>query len=52
MLLLVGLATEDFYAGWRREVGLLAGGLLLLQALLAGLSVVAYRRRARSEPPA
>jgi diguanylate cyclase (GGDEF)-like protein/PAS domain S-box-containing protein len=47
MLLLVGLATEDFYAAWRREVGVLAALLLLLEALLVAFSVFIYRAQAR-----
>ncbi len=47
MLLLVGLATEDFFAGWRREVTTLAALLLLLEALLLTFSVIIYRAQAR-----
>ncbi|WP_457442447.1 diguanylate cyclase domain-containing protein [Roseateles sp. P5_E4] len=47
MLMLAGLATEDFYAGWRREVGVLAALLLLLEALLVAFSVFIYRAQAR-----
>ena len=44
MLLLVGLATEDSRTAWHCETGLVAAGLLLVQALLAWGSVVIYRR--------
>ncbi|MGM9481452.1 diguanylate cyclase domain-containing protein [Roseateles sp. NT4] len=47
LLLLVGLATEDFFAGWRREVTGLAALLLLLELLLLAFSVVIYRAQAR-----
>jgi diguanylate cyclase (GGDEF)-like protein/PAS domain S-box-containing protein len=47
MLMLAGLATEDFYAGWRREVGVLAALLLLLEAVLVAFSVFIYRAQAR-----
>lgn len=47
LLMLVGLGTEDVYAAWHRDVGLLAAGLLGLQALLGVLSVRAWRARVR-----
>ncbi|MBI3347537.1 MAG: diguanylate cyclase [Burkholderiales bacterium] len=46
MLLLVGLSTEDFYAAWRQQIAVLAGLLLLLEALLVGFSVFVYRAQA------
>lgn len=47
MLLLVGLATDDFFTAWRREVMVLAALLLLLEALLLAFSVFIYRAQAR-----
>ncbi|MDR7270143.1 diguanylate cyclase (GGDEF)-like protein/PAS domain S-box-containing protein [Pelomonas saccharophila] len=47
MLLLVGLATDDFYTAWRREVAVLAALMLLLEALLVAFSVFIYRAQAR-----
>ncbi|MBW8843610.1 MAG: diguanylate cyclase [Burkholderiales bacterium] len=46
MLLLVGLGTEDFYAPWRRQIGVLIALLLLLEALLVAFSVFIYRAQA------
>ncbi|KQW51152.1 hypothetical protein ASD88_00360 [Pelomonas sp. Root662] len=47
LLILVGLATDDFFAPWRRQVAELAALLALLMLVVLGASLTIYRAQAR-----
>lgn len=47
LLIQVGLATDDFFAPWRRQMAELGALLLLLEAVLLTFSAVIYRAQAR-----
>ncbi|WP_457419020.1 diguanylate cyclase domain-containing protein [Roseateles sp. P5_E7] len=47
LLIQVGLATEDFFAPWWRQMAQLGGLLLLLAAIVVAASAVIYRAQAR-----
>jgi diguanylate cyclase (GGDEF)-like protein/PAS domain S-box-containing protein len=47
MLMLVGLATDDFYAPWRRDAARMLALACLLESLVVALSMVAYRQHRR-----
>ncbi|MFG6432757.1 diguanylate cyclase domain-containing protein [Roseateles sp. LYH14W] len=47
LLVQVGLATEDFFAPWRRQMAQLGGLLALLAAVVVGASALIYRAQAR-----
>jgi diguanylate cyclase (GGDEF)-like protein/PAS domain S-box-containing protein len=47
LLLQVGLATEDFFVAWQRQMVQLGGLLALLAAVVLGASALIYRAQAR-----